>query len=66
MLYPIKKISVARSLLGQFQGNQSGQYVGNQMGQNVGNRAVGNQNGYVAAPVVGNYGNVNQVKCYNC
>jgi hypothetical protein len=46
-----------------------GQFVGNQRGQNVGNQAMGNQNRNVAAPVVGNLGNVNQgnpVKCFNC
>jgi hypothetical protein len=54
---------------GQYAGNQMGQFVGNQRGQNVGNQAMGNQNRNVAAPVVGNMGNVNQgnlVKCFNC
>ena len=46
-----------------------GQFVGNQRGQNVSNQAMGNQNRNVAAPVVGNLGNVNQgnpLKCFNC
>jgi hypothetical protein len=54
---------------GQHAGNQMGQFIGNQRGQNVGNQAMGNQNRNVAAPVVGNQGNVNQgnpVKCFNC
>jgi hypothetical protein len=54
---------------GQNAGNQLGQFVGNQRGQNVGNQAMGNQNRNIAAPVVGNLGNVNQgnpIKCFNC
>jgi cell division protein FtsB len=54
---------------GQYAWNQMGQFVGNQRGQNVGNQAMGNQNRNVAAPAVGNQGNVNQgnpVKCFNC
>ena len=57
---------------GQYVGNQMGQYAGNQMGQVIGNQRgqnMGNQIGNVAAPVAGNYGNVNQgnlLKCFNC
>ena len=51
---------------GQYAGNQMGQFVGNQRGQNVGIQAIGNQNGNVAAPVVGNRNPGNQVKCFNC
>ena len=48
--------------------NKMGQFVGNQRGQNIGNQTMGNQIGNVAAPVAGNYGNMNQgnpIKCFN-